>query len=124
MRFADANFQIACVEFDIFVALNTLHFNIPGGDADKEIRVPGHLDGDGHIVVRAASDAQFAGIVGALETGCHISGVAARSSADVDGNLVLICPDNMNLRRPDMETKLSARGEISFQTICNTSLCR
>jgi len=87
---ADRDGQVAGVEFDVFVARNTLDRKISGRHANKEHGRAGNLDGDFEIVLGTAEDAEVRIIVRAPEAHGEVASVVSIAPIQVDGNLVVV----------------------------------
>lgn len=50
--------ELSEVQFDVFIAADILHVQLPRHHSNKEVRGPGYLDRQPEIIVWAAADAQ------------------------------------------------------------------
>ena len=111
-RIADGDGQVAGVEFDVFVAGNSLDREVSGRHADKEHGRARDFDRYLQIVLGAARDAEIPVIAGATEANGEVASVIGITPIDVDGDPIVVAAHHSEFTRTQVQAQIAPGGEV------------
>ncbi len=111
-RIADGDGQVAEVQFDVFVAGNSLDGKVTGRHANKEHSGTGDFDGHFKVVLGTAKDAQVPIIVRAPEANGEVASVVGITAVKVDCYPIVVAADDPEFAGAEVQAQIAAGREV------------
>jgi hypothetical protein len=111
-RIADGDGQVAEVEFDVFVAGNSLDGKVTGRHANQEHSGTGDFDGHFKVVLGTAKDAQVPIIVRAPEANGEVASVVGITAVKVDCYPIVVAADDPEFAGAEVQVQIAAGREV------------
>jgi len=112
---ADADGEIAGMEFDVLTANVIFNGDIACGDAGVKLGIARDVDFDFEVIVRTAADMEFGVAAGAGETVAKVVNVVLVFAGDVHGKFSVFGAEDADVARAEMEGDTRSGGDLGLK---------